>query len=262
MSALRFALLDLIASVKSWRLWSLLGWIEIRQRYARSKLGPFWLTISMGTLIAAIALVFGALLGQNMSTYLPMLAIGMVAWTLLSTIIIEGCNAYIMSVQYIRQVNTPRLIYMLQTLWRNTIIFLHNFLIVIVVFGIYGVKNWAMTPLFIPGLVLLMLNALWMAMIAGLVSARYRDLPQIVMSFMTMMFYVTPIMYASNALTKHPWVVELNPFAYLIEVVRAPLMGDHIPARVWIVTLVMTVVGWLVALLLTGRYHKRIPYWL
>jgi len=262
MSALRVAVSDLNASIRSWRLWSLLGWIEIRQRYARSKLGPFWLTISMGTLIAAIGLVFGALLGQDMSTYLPMLATGMVAWALLSTIIIEGCNAYILSVQYIRQVNTPRLIYMLQTLWRNTIIFLHNFIIVIVVLGIYGVKNWAMAPLFLVGLVLLMLNALWMAMIAGLVSARYRDLPQIVMSFMTMMFYVTPIMYASNALTKHPWVVEFNPFAYLIEVVRAPLIGNQVPARVWIVTLVMTVAGWFAALLLTGRYHKRIPYWL
>lgn len=262
MAALRVAIHDMASSVKAWRLWSLLGWIEIRQRYARSKLGPFWLTISMGTLIGAIGLVFGALLGQEMKTYLPMLATGMVAWTFLSTVVMEGCNAYISSAQYIRQVNTPRLIYMLQTVWRNFIVFLHNFLIVIIVFAIYGIKSWATLPLFVPGLLLLALNALWMAMVAGLISARYRDLPQIVTSFMTMMFYVTPIMYSSNSLTRHPWVVDLNPFAYLIEIIRAPLMGSAPSIRVWIVTVVMTLVGWFVALVLTGRYHKRIPYWL
>ncbi|MBW4048622.1 MAG: ABC transporter permease, partial [Proteobacteria bacterium] len=65
MPALRTASLDLLASLKSWRLWSLLGWLEIRQRYARSKLGPFWLTISMGVLVASLGVVYGTLFGQN-----------------------------------------------------------------------------------------------------------------------------------------------------------------------------------------------------
>lgn len=262
MSILRIATQDLASSIRSWRLWSLLGWVEIRQRYARSKLGPFWLTISMGALIGAIGLVFGALLGQNMKSYLPMLSIGMVAWTLLSTIIIDGCSAYINSAQYIRQVKTPRLIYMLQMLWRNFIIFLHNFIIVAIVLAIYGVHDWFTAPLFIPGLIILMLNGLWLAMILGVLSARFRDLPQIIISVMTMAFYVTPIMYSSSSLTKHAWIVNLNPLAYLIEIVRSPLMGNVPSMRVWLVSIGMTIIGWIFALVVTGRYHKRIPYWL
>lgn len=262
MAALGTATADLNASLKSWRLWSLLGWIEIRQRYARSKLGPFWLTISMGVVIGAIGLVFGALLGQNMTTYLPMLSIGLVSWTLLSTIINEGCNAYINSSNYIRQVHTPRLIYVLQAMWRNFIIFLHNFVIVLLVLGIYGVKSWTTLPLFLPGLIVLLLNAVWIAMVVGLFSARFRDLPQIVMAFMQMMFYVTPIMFSSSMLKKHEWIVTYNPFAYLIDLVRQPLLGEWPALLTWEVAMGMTVVGWVFALALTGRYHKRIPYWL
>lgn len=262
MIAFGSAAADLAASIKSWRLWSLLGWIEIRQRYARSKLGPFWLTISMGVVIGAIGLVFGALLGQNMTTYLPMLSIGLVSWTLLSTIINEGCNAYINSAQYIRQVNTPRLIYMFQAVWRNFIIFLHNFVIVLIVLGIYGVKNWQTVPLFVPGLIVLLLNAMWIAMVVGLFSARFRDLPQIVTSFMMMMFYVTPIMFSGAMLKRHEWIVTFNPFAYLIDLVRQPLLGESPGPRTWGIALGMTLAGWLFALALTGRYHKRIPYWL
>ena len=262
MTALGSATADLAASIKSWRLWSLLGWIEIRQRYARSKLGPFWLTISMGVVIGAIGLVFGALLGQDMDTYLPMLSIGMVTWTLMATIITEGCNAYINSSQYIRQVNTPRLIYMFQAMWRNFIIFLHNFVIVLIVLGIYGSKNWETVPLFMPGLIVLLLNAVWMAMVVGLLSARFRDLPQIVAAFMQMMYFVTPIMFAASALKKHQWLITYNPFAYLIDLVRQPLLGKSPALLTWEVAIGMTVVGWLFALALTGRYHKRIPYWL
>ncbi|MBN8744573.1 MAG: ABC transporter permease, partial [Thiomonas arsenitoxydans] len=74
MSALRIALNDLTRSIFAWRLWSLLGWLEIRQRYARSKLGPFWLTISMGVLVGTMGVVYGSLFGVKLADYLPMLA--------------------------------------------------------------------------------------------------------------------------------------------------------------------------------------------
>ena len=262
MAALGIATADLKASIKAWRLWSLLGWIEIRQRYARSKLGPFWLTISMGVVIGAIALVFGTLFHQDMATYLPMLSTGMVTWTLLSTIITEGCNVYISSDKYIRQVRTPRLIYVLQAMWRNFIIFLHNFVIVLIVLGFYGIKSWETMPLFFPGLIMLLLNAVWMAMVVGLFSARFRDLPQIVVAFMQVMYFITPIMFAASALKKHEWLITYNPFAYLINLVRQPLLGEFPTMLTWDVVLGMTLVGWVFALTLTGRYYKRIPYWL
>ena len=72
---------DLKASLASWRLWTLLGWLEVRQRYARSRVGPFWLTISMGVMIASIGIVYGTLFGQKMTEYLPFLAISLVMWT-------------------------------------------------------------------------------------------------------------------------------------------------------------------------------------
>ncbi len=260
--ALRTASLDLLASLRSWRLWSLLGWLEIRQRYARSKLGPFWLTISMGVLVGTMGVVYGSLFGQKLTDYLPMIAIGIVMWGLFSGIVNEGCNAYIGGANYIRQVHTPRLIYILQAAWRNTVIFAHNFIIVFAVLLIFGVKSWATLPLFIPGLVLFLLNAIWMAALTGLLAARFRDLPQIVSALLQVAFYVTPILFNGGMLAgKHQWIVEYNPLAYLIDIVRQPLVGEAPAALTWGVAIGMAVVGWALALAFTGRYHKRIPYW-
>jgi lipopolysaccharide transport system permease protein len=252
---------DLRASLSSWRLWTLLGWIEIRQRYARSRLGPFWLTVSTSVMVATIGVVYSTLFGMNMHEYLPFLAIGLVMWMTFSQITTEGSVAYINGSTYIRQIATPKLIFILQVVWRNVVILGHNFIIVVALLLLFGCKNWLAVPLFIPGLVVFLLNATWIAMLLGLLSARFRDLPQIISALLQVAFYVTPILYRPNALTRFSWIVTYNPLAYLMEIVRAPLVGIVPGSTDWLVTLVMAAIGWLVALYATGRYAKRIPYW-
>ncbi len=75
-------------------------------------------------------------------------------------------------------------------------------------------------------------------------------------------FYVTPIMYRPNSLSRFAFIVEWNPLAYLIDLVRAPLIGQMPSELTWGVCLGMALVGWLLALSMTGRYLKRIPYWI
>jgi len=258
---LKLALMDLRQSFLAWRLWMLLGWLEIRQRYARSRVGPFWLTISMGVVITSIGVVYGTLFGQTMSEYLPYLAASLVTWGMFASTVQEGSSAFISNASYIRQVATPKLIFVLQVPWRNLLILAHNFVIVVVLLAIFGVPSWASLPLFIPGLLILTLNATWIAMLAGLFSARFRDLPQIIASLVQVAFYVTPIMYRPEALTRFSFIVRLNPLAYLLDVVRMPLLGQVPSTRIYVVTIAMAVVGWAFALLVTNRYLKRISYW-
>jgi lipopolysaccharide transport system permease protein len=252
---------DLKQSLASWRLWTLLGWLEVRQRYARSSLGPFWLTISMGVMIGSIGVVYGSLFGQKMSDYLPFLAISLVMWLMLSTIVSEGSTAYINSGTYIRQTATPKLIYMFQVVWRNLVVLTHNIVIVVVLLGVYGVKSWETLPIFIPALIVYVLNAMWIAMVAGLLSARFRDLPQIIAALIQIAFYVTPVLYRPDSLTRFAFIVEWNPLAHLLGLVRDPLIGETPSLLSWGVCIGMGVVGWLLALVLTNRYLKRIPYW-
>lgn len=258
---LTHSLIDLKQSIMSWRLWTLLGWLEIRQRYARSSLGPFWLTISMGVMISSLGIVYGSLFGQKLDEYLPFLASSIVLWGLFSQTIQDGSVAYINSAPYIRQMATPKLLYILQVAWRNLIVFAHNFVIIIALLLIFGVNSWETLPLFIPGLCLYIANALWIAMVVALLSARFRDLPQIIGALLQVAFYVTPILFRPNTLTRFSFIVDWNPLTYLVDVVRGPLIGQMPSELTWGVSIGMAAIGWPVTLLLSGRYLKRIPYW-
>ncbi|WZB62546.1 hypothetical protein WJ970_03120 [Achromobacter xylosoxidans] len=74
------ALSDISAGMKRLPLVATLGWQDVRQRYRRSMLGPFWLTISMGVMIGTIGLVFGQIFKAPTEEYLPFLAVGLILW--------------------------------------------------------------------------------------------------------------------------------------------------------------------------------------
>ncbi len=252
---------DLTKTISMWKLWTLLGWLEIRQRYSRSKLGPFWLTISMGVLVGTMGVVYGALLSRELSDYLPMVAIGIVVWALFSTTISEGSNAFIQSANYIKQVRTPRFVYIFQVVWKNLVIFAHNSIIILIILVFFGIKNIPLAFFSLLGLAILLLNATWMAAFVGLISARYRDFPQIIQALLQIGFYITPILFEAKMLGKYDWIARYNPLTYLINIVRDPLMGSFPSLNSWIISLVLLIFGWLITLIFIGKYHKRIPYW-
>ena len=45
---------DLVDGFRRHELWLHLGWQDIKQRYRRSVLGPFWITIATGTTAVAM----------------------------------------------------------------------------------------------------------------------------------------------------------------------------------------------------------------
>lgn len=95
-------------TLKNIDLAMILGWHDIRSRYRRSVIGPFWLTISMGVMIACIGLVFGGIFNTPMDEYLPFLTAGIILWTFITGTINEGCTAFISAEGMINKVD-PKL---------------------------------------------------------------------------------------------------------------------------------------------------------
>lgn len=254
---------DLVGGVQSWRIWSMLAANDVRQRYRRSALGQLWLTVSMGITIGAIGIVYSVLFNQEPATYLPFLGVGMVCWALIAGLVTEGCTAFIQSEGFIRQARQPRSLFIMRVLLRNLIIFAHNLLIVGAVVIIFAVPvGWA-TLLIVPGLLLTLATALWVGLLLGTACARFRDLPQVVASFMQVVFFVTPVIYKPETLGNRLWAVtHLNPFASFTAVLRDPLLGRVPAGRDYAMTILVTIVGFAITFPLFARFRARIVYWM
>lgn len=263
-SELNIAIKDIMRCRERLYLAFMLGWQDIRQRYRRSKLGPFWLTISMGVMIGVIGIVFGQVLDSPMKDYLPFLSTGIILWTCFATCIMEGSSAFIDSKGMILQLNLPLSLYPLRVLWRNLIILGHNIIILPFVFTIVGRDVNPNICFLALGLMVFIWNILWISLTLGTLCTRFRDMPQIVSSLLQVFFYVTPIIWMPGVLNARSssLIIDPNPVYHLIQLVRAPILGTSPTLMNWVVSIGLAVVGSFVALVFFGKYKKRIAYWL
>lgn len=258
------AVIDIAGAVERYNLVGMLGWQDVLQRYRRSILGPFWLTISMGVMIGTIGIVFGQIFKAPSEEFLPFLAIGIILWNFISIVITEGCSGFIASEGIIKQLPIPLFAHIMRLIWRNILILGHNLIIFPLVLLAVGKPITWLALVSIPGFLLLLLNLVWVSLILSVFCARYRDMPQMVISILQVFFYLSPIVWMPSMLPERAsiFLLDMNPFYHLIEIVRAPLLGQLPTDLNWIVSLAMAAVGWVVALFFYGRYKCRIAYWL
>ncbi|MEA2977372.1 MAG: lipopolysaccharide transport system permease protein [Alphaproteobacteria bacterium] len=259
---LRRAAGDLYEGLKAHELWLTLGWHDIRQRYRRSVVGPFWLTISMAIMIAGIGYLYAGLFGQQLSSYLPYIASGIIVFSFISLLLTESTQVFISSAAAILQMRAPLSIYVYQLIWRNFLIFAHNFVIYVAVFIIFGLELKADLLLAIVGLLLIVINTAAFGILLGGLGARFRDIPPIVSSLMQLAFFMTPIFWTPDHLSSRSLFLDLNPFYYFVEIVRQPLLGHSLPSSMWTIAVGITLANVIVGMLFLARYRGRIPYWL
>jgi ABC-type polysaccharide/polyol phosphate export permease len=242
-------------------VWFHLAWQEIKQRYRRSLLGPFWIAINTGVFVAAMGPLYGKLLNQPIGSYFQHLSVSFVVWTFVSSYINEATSAYITAEGFIKQVKLPYSVFILKTLTRNFLIFLHNLSITVVVLFFFPPQSFSLVPLALLGLLLVAVNLLWIGTLVAMLCARFRDIPQIVSSAIQVLFFLTPIMWKAEMLGEHTGVADWNLIYHLIEVVRTPLLGEPVKLLSWYVSIGSAVLGSALVFGFFCRYRARISYW-
>lgn len=253
---------DLSNALRATETWLFLGWHDIRQRYRRSVLGPFWITISTAMLIGGLGVMYAGLFHMDVAHYIPYLAAGMITWNFMAAVINESCFVFMGAEGSIKSGRIPIASYVLRLVWRNVIIFLHNAVVLFAVVFWFLPFNPAGLAMAVLGLAITAVFLFWLALLVGLLSARFRDIPQIVANVLQVVFFMTPIMWRADVLKHHQWIAKINPFFYMLELVRNPLLGEPFDAMLWrSVAAVMLATGF-ASFVFFSRFRARIVYWL
>ncbi|QDU52068.1 ABC transporter permease [Gimesia panareensis] len=258
----KLALEDMIDMIKSSQLCLFLAWFDIRIRYRRSKIGPFWITISMAIFIIALGVVYSKLFKMPPGEYLPNLAAGYLFWTMISTMLSESPTVFIENAAYLKDMKINLLVFIFRSLARNTIIFLHNAIFIAFVSLYFQIwPQWPMI-LVVPGIALVLLNLFWITLFFGIIGARYRDLAPIIQSLVQVLFFVSPITWLPKLVGTDSWVLTLNPIAYFLDLTRSPTLNQVPALSSWLVSIGILIVGFGVTTLLYALKRDRLVYWI
>jgi ABC-type polysaccharide/polyol phosphate export permease len=241
--------------------WSL-AWHDVASRYRGSVLGPFWITLSMGLMVLGIGFLYASLFNLPLNEFLPYVALGIVFFGVMTGTINEGCDTFVLASGMLSQTSLPMLTFVWRTVFRNLINLAHHLVIVVAMLAFYGYWQTANVPLALVGVLLMLLNASWMSLLAAIASARYRDIPQIVVSVMQFAIFMTPVFWMPSRFGKHQVFLDINPFYHLLQAVRAPMLGQSVQTHSYVVLVTMAVVGWLVTFAIFARTRRRLVHYL
>jgi ABC-type polysaccharide/polyol phosphate export permease len=111
--------------------------------------------------------------------------------------------------------------------------------------------------------VLIVLNLTWIALFLGMLSARFRDIPQLVINLVQVSFFLSPVLWKADMLSPdRKFLANYNPLYHFMEVVRAPLLGESLSLLSCGVCIALLVIGGGATFYFFSNKRVRIPYWL
>jgi lipopolysaccharide transport system permease protein len=258
---LESALEDLATGFGRWRLPAALARLDIKNRYRGSVLGPFWLSLSTGIMVVALGFLYSALFRMELAEYLPYLAVSLIIWNLINQIVSDACNSLIASEGIIRQLPLPYTVHALRCVFRNAVVAAHNLPLIALIFLAFGLVPGPEAVLALPGLLLIAVNAFAVALLLGMLCARFRDIAPIVASVMQLAFFMSPVIWKPELLGEKQAWLPLNPFYTVMETVRGPLVEGGAPPLVWASAIGFTLLACAVAFAFFVRFRGRIAFW-
>jgi len=257
-----WAIWDLVEGVRLWPMWWRQSWGEVRRRYKRTLLGPAWVTVSLIIFAVATSFVWAGLFQQQVSQALPFLLSGLLSWALISTCLGDGCSLFTSAEGLIKSRQFPYTSLLYAGVTRNIIILGHNLAGYFLVAAFCGVPVGWQTLLLVPGVVLVVVNCIWMEMVIAVLCIRFRDFQQLVASLLQVAVFVTPIFWQVSQLKgKRAIIAHGNPLHHMVDIIRQPLLGNVPELRSYVICVVTAAVGMLVAFHFYASKRHRLAYW-
>jgi len=205
---------------------------DLQMKYRRSKLGVAWSILTPLGLTLIIGVVYSIIFGESIRDFIPLIFAGLNPWLFMSGTADGGTLSFMNAEGYIKQSTVCAQIFPLRVTLANFINLLYSILAFFSVYLFLQPHRFGPIMLLcIPGLLIMFIFTLGISNIVSVINLKVRDFQPLQSLILQGLFYATPIIFPASKLQEKGFeiVYQLNPFYYILEVVRTPMLGVSIP---------------------------------
>ena len=204
--------------------------------FQQTILGPLWLFVQPLLTLMIYVLVFGKLIGVSTGRQLPPVLFyysGIILWNFFNESFSGISKTFRDNAHIFSKVYFPRIIMPISVISTQFLRFLIqlSLLIPLIAYSVM-LKGFEFKPSFLLlGFPVAVIGVGLISMSAGLIfsilTAKYRDLANLVDLCIRLLFFITPILYPLSSINKSfQWLINLNPLTPLFELSRLSLFGE------------------------------------
>jgi ABC-type polysaccharide/polyol phosphate export permease len=254
---------DVAEGIRRWRSWTYLAVESVKNQYRRTVIGPWWLTLQTAAYVFGLAILFGAIFHQPLDEFVPYVACGFIGFSLLAGLTRQAADVFVNNASTLTSTRQPLSVLVFQAVMIELLQFAHN-LLIIGAFVAVGIVPLSPTlVLVVPAVLIFLLNGVAVGLWLGPTVARFRDVGPFVTSIMQVMMFFTPVFWRVDEIApdSRKALLGWNPFAYLLELFRDPLLGEFPSALIWTGVAAVTAGNLVLAFWVFTRTRSRLPYW-
>ncbi len=230
---------------------------DVKARYRGAVLGFLWTILNPLTLMAVYTLIFSTYMRVAIPSYAIFLLSALLPWTWFSTSVSQGSVAILSGGALLKKVFFPPQVLPATVVLSNLVNYLLSLLLLPI---FYVVLEHRISPIGLIALPLVLaiqfVLTLGFVVLVAAATVVFRDLQHLVTNLLMLAFFLTPIAYSTDIVPeKYRPLVELNPFAPLMEAYQAIFHEGRIPA---LAPLGVLLVGGLLFLLLAVLIFERL----
>ncbi|CAH0238515.1 Teichoic acid translocation permease protein TagG [Peribacillus sp. Bi96] len=201
---------------------------EVKSANSSNYLGILWEIISPMIQISIYWFVFGFGILNRGEEFLPWLMAGIVVWFFVTATTTQVSKSVYSRLNMVSKMSFPLSVIPTYVIFAKLYQHLLLLGVIIILLGFTGYLPTfyiIQLPYFIVATVTLLFS---FGLISSTLATIIRDVQNIIVSLMKVLFYLTPILWVINA-NDHPIIaniMKLNPLYYIVEGYRASLLGE------------------------------------
>lgn len=243
------------------RITFFLAYLDIKHKYHRSLLGPFWFTLNSLIVAVSLGFLYSNLFNLAAIEFIPHLTIGFVTWNFINLTLFENSRSFLEFDYIIRNSYVNPLQIIFRVVLRNFIIFFHNFIAIVLVLFFFDLLFFINIPFFIIGAFLVFLILTTISIPISFLSTRFHDVSHLIQNILQVFFFFTPIVWKVDLISEYKIVYLANPFYYLVEVVRKPILGINSTFECIVLMSILPILIFF-SFKIFNAYKKRYMLWL
>ena len=237
---------------------------DLNLKYKKSMLGVLWSILTPLGLVLIIGVVYSIVFGMKMEDFIPTLFAGLNVWIFLSASADGGTSSFLGAEGYLKQTNVNAQIFPIRNVLVNFMNLVYSIVAFILIYAFLKPQMFNFNMLMIiPGLVIILLFAISLSNIAAVINLNIRDYQPFQSLIFQGLFYATPIIFPAKILEEKGFglLYKINPFYYMIEITKTPLLGENIPhIGIYQKAIFVTLISLILSIFLVVKSKKGIAF--
>ena len=235
---------------------------DLSARYRRTFFGPLWLIVGGMIGIFGLALFWSEVFQEEKSSLVPYIVVGLVLWQFISSFIIDSAKLFLSYSNNMKNIPRTPIFYIMYDFFKNFLNFVHSLVIVILVLIIFPPAGTLDVLALSFGFLSLFVFAVCALTILSFLGAKFKDVHPLLIAITPLIFFITPIIFRPEKVQGWAYVIEHQPIAVLINLIRYPLVGKEVEMSLYLIALIFNSIFAFIATYIYRNYRYEVIKWL